>query len=98
MSARTDDFPVNGTEEERERMKTASQERPSVAREALIHGLLVFGLCPDMKWRRVQSIKVTKLGPKAPTVFMIVFVSGYVRQFNKNGALLVEVPPQEEPS
>jgi hypothetical protein len=87
---RTDTYPIKGTKDEEMRMKNADQVRPSAAREALRDGLLVFGLCPDMKWRRVKSVSVMPHGFRDRVIFNIVFTSGYARQFTKDGILLVE--------
>lgn len=93
MGARTDNYPIVGTQDEMQRMKSADQVRPSVARQAIGEGLLVFGLCRDMKWRRVKTVGVFKRNYSSPTVFNIVFSeAGYVRQLTKDWILLVEVP------
>ena len=98
MSRRTDRCPLEAPPAVLKRMAGCDQVRPSHAREALAHGLLVFGLCPDMKWRQVDLISVDKPHPTSPTIYRIVFKdssysAGYVRYFTKDGILLVEVPP-----
>lgn len=97
MSRRTDRYSLKASPELLARMATPDQVHPPQAREALAHGLLVFGLCPDMKWRRVEIVSVHKAGPTAPTYYRIVFASFaghpcYVRTFTKDGILLVEAP------
>ena len=93
MTIRTDNYPIAAPAPLQARMACCNQVGPRAAREALSRGLLVFGLCPDMKWRQVERVTVHKPGPAAPTFYRVIFKDpkGYMRTFTKNGILLVEV-------
>jgi hypothetical protein len=93
VSARTDSYPLVASPTDRARMLGCDQVHPAHAREALAHGLLVFGLCPDTKWRLVSRIGFSKPGPRAPGIYHILFAEhNYRRDFTKDGILLVERP------
>lgn len=102
MTPRTDTYPIKAPPAIRKRMAGCDQVHSSAAREALRSGdgRLVFGLARDMKWHRIERILFSKRGPTLPGVYQIVFAdpAGYVRTFNKNGILLVEVPPLTHPA
>lgn len=100
MSARTDRYPLKAPAALLKRMADCEQVDPSHARQALVHGLLVFGLCPDMKWRQVERIVAHKSAPTVPTIYRIIFRDprNYTRTFTKRGILLVEVPSSPDPT
>jgi hypothetical protein len=97
VSARTDSYPLDASKDHLDRMAHCDQVHPGTAIDVLRRDYLVFGLCPDMKWRRVKKITVHRASFTSPNVFRIIFSPfpshpTYVRTFNKDGILLVEVP------
>ena len=107
MTRRTDRYPIRTTTaEEERRMAHCDQVHPAEAFTA-IHSRrprLVFGLFPDMTWRRVADIRSHR-PPLGPLSYEIVFAptpahphyDPYSRIFTPDGILLVESPRKEDP-
>jgi len=97
MTPRTDRYPLKAPQPLLDRMAHCDQVHPTAARGALRRGRLVFGLCPDMKWRRVEHIIFHRSGPTDAGFYHIFFAPidnspSYHRVFTRNGILLVEQP------
>lgn len=97
MTPRTDRYPLKAPQPLLDRMAHCDQVHPTSAQAALRTGLLVFGLCPDMKWRRVERIIFHRAAPTDAGFYRIFFAPiddrpPYHRVFTRDGILLVEVP------